>query len=902
MASNIQTWRDNKLREVIKETSEFWKERKYIKGRKFIITGLLFSLMTFFFIKTYTTYSNSAEENKTEALHTRDLQLYRNKRYFPRYSNFDTSEDLYGVICIGYGITCCMDLYFVHNNTIEIHAKIESKTKFVKMQGSYVHNNKTGTFECNLIDMGFWIIVLKGNESTTWTGDITRDKVGNNLVGGSKTDIWFITQKYLQFVDPEHLKITGDEIGDVNRVWDFQIVRGLAHVKVKMTITVMDLIIPDIKVSPHSLKVTEGKDDLILTCTTQIYLPQNSLLTWKRNGELLGSLFHSSNNIIRKGNYGNIDWTNNSFIYHHISPTLNDTGIYECCISLENHPMKCDIGNVIVLSPEKTSCTNTKIIPASPFQMNHFQSRHLLREGHFVIILWKFNISEWKISTRYPQCQEYLVNMELGIDKWFGTNSKNINRNKRGIVEGILGGIGTIGSITNSMDINTLKSDLETAGLVGSKSIKVQRNLNQILENMIMKTATVIGPSIVHLQNITLKLMDNEQHSHIARTCLEIQTEYSTNFKIIAQAFQSGITPLGILQSLPNEYVFAKNHTDLWVNKWVGCNPHECFGTSMIPIAGREQILVPITVLGLPVSDTQLLYYQLQYIDFALDNNNSEPEQLDLSSCLHFQSKVICLPKQEKGIFHSCFHNHSLCTARIEKVKTSFDLVTPVGKRKVCFQVMTNSEAVKVFFLSCTQTETLIRGLYCIEGDLTGISINGIRVNLTNMLMRNVSVLPIQYNISQVDDFPWKEWADIIQKDKGLLIALSEELQKAEIVFKHEQGNLQGIENDWTKFSGQSLWSNFKNTVSMWGKTSVTTAVGNILLHPLVIIFIIMILCILFQICIMIRMRQFYKLIKKEMKKGEEIMTGIFRRKVTTDLTDQVMSSGTSGTTDTKSV
>lgn len=98
------------------------------------------------------------------------------------------------------------------------------------------------------------------------------------------------------------------------------------------------------------------------------------------------------------------------------------------------------------------------------------------------------------------------------------------------------------------------------------------------------------------------------------------------------------------------------------------------------------------------------------------------------------------------------------------------------------------------------------------------------------------------------------------------------------------------------------MWSNFKNTVSMWGKTSVTTAVGNILLHPLVIIFIIMILCILFQICIMIRMRQFYKLIKKEMKKGEEIMTGIFRRKVTTDLTDQVMSSGTSGTTDTKGV
>lgn len=138
--------------------------------------------------------------------------------------------------------------------------------------------------------------------------------------------------------------------------------------------------------------------------------------------------------------------------------------------------------------------------------------------------------------------------------------------------------------------------------------------------------------------------------------------------------------------------------------------------------------MVPITVLGLPVSDTQLLYYHLQFTDFALDSNYSEPEQLDLSSCLHFQSKILCLPKQDKGIFHSCFHNHSLCTARIEKVRTSFDLVTSVGKRKVCFQVMTSTETVKAFFLSCTQTEILRRGLYCIEGDLTGISINGVRV------------------------------------------------------------------------------------------------------------------------------------------------------------------------------
>lgn len=52
----------------------------------------------------------------------------------------------------------------------------------------------------------------------------------------------------------------------------------------------------------------------------------------------------------------------------------------------------------------------------------------------------------------------------------------------------------------------------------------------------------------------------------------------------------------------------------------------------------------------------------------------------------------------------------------------------------------------------------------------------------------------------------------------------------------------------------------------------------------------------------MVRMKQFYKLIKEEMKKGEKIMTGIFSRKITSDLSDPMMSCGTSGATDSKCV
>ncbi|KAM4034547.1 uncharacterized protein ACNLHF_021191 [Anomaloglossus baeobatrachus] len=189
----------------------------------------------------------------------------------------------------------------------------------------------------------------------------------------------------------------------------------------------------------------------------------------------------------------------------------------------------------------------------------------------------------WKISTRFPQCQSHLTNMEMGIEQWFGRRTAQIRS-------------------------------------------------------------------------------------------LEIQVEYSTNLKMIAQALQSGITPLGILRNLPVEYDFALNHTDLWVNKWLGCERNICVGTSLIPVIGREGTIVPVTVLGIPVSNTQQVFYQLQYTDFAFDGVNTE--QLDISSCLHFVSKVMCLPGRDKVIYHSCFHNHS-CHVRIETVQTLHDLVTP---------------------------------------------------------------------------------------------------------------------------------------------------------------------------------------------------------------------------------
>ncbi|KAM4038383.1 uncharacterized protein ACNLHF_016701 [Anomaloglossus baeobatrachus] len=112
---------------------------------------------------------------------------------------------------------------------------------------------------------------------------------------------------------------------------------------------------------------------------------------------------------------------------------------------------------------------------------------------------------------------------------------------------------------------------------------------------MVLNTATVLGSSVSHLQDATLALVESTHKTQEAKACLEIQVEYSSNLKLIAQALQSGITPLGILRN-------------------------------------------------------------------AFDGVNTE--QVDISSCLHFVSKVMCLPGQDKVIYHSCFHNHSSCHAR----------------------------------------------------------------------------------------------------------------------------------------------------------------------------------------------------------------------------------------------
>ncbi|KAM4015289.1 uncharacterized protein ACNLHF_001942 [Anomaloglossus baeobatrachus] len=330
----------------------------------------------------------------------------------------------------------------------------------------------------------------------------------------------------------------------------------------------------------------------------------------------------------------------------------------------------------------------------------------------------------------------------------------------------------------------------------------------------------------------------------------------------------------------PRHLLIRRRMTQNQVNKWLGCEQNICVGTSLIPVIRREGTIVPVTVLGVPVSKTQQVFYQLQYTDFAFDGVNTE--QLDISSCLHFVSKVMCLPGQDKVIYHSCFHNHSSCHARIETVQTLHDLVTPVSPNKICFQVMSVTETVSAFYSTCVHKESLPMGLYCIEGNVRSLSKKEGNFNITSIGKRNLMAFPIQFNLSQINDFPWDMWTSEIKKDKGLLDLLTKQLKEAEIIFRHEQGELTDIEHEFMAMSGKTWWKSFRKSVHTWSQSSFQSAVGNVLFNPIIIIFLLVLMCIIYQVFVMCRIQKIYKNLKIEMKKEDTILREMLNRKTMT--------------------
>ncbi|CAJ0934640.1 unnamed protein product [Ranitomeya imitator] len=102
------------------------------------------------------------------------------------------------------------------------------------------------------------------------------------------------------------------------------------------------------------------------------------------------------------------------------NPSPKDSGLYQCCVLTKNNYKQCKDVNVNIWSAIDNVCTQTRFQPSTPFQINQFQSKPLLQDGVFMTMIWTFNMSNWKISSRYPQCQSHLINMEMGIEQWFG--------------------------------------------------------------------------------------------------------------------------------------------------------------------------------------------------------------------------------------------------------------------------------------------------------------------------------------------------------------------------------------------------------------------------------------------------------------------------------------------------
>ncbi|KAE8628484.1 hypothetical protein XENTR_v10000032 [Xenopus tropicalis] len=401
-------------------------------------------------------------------------------------SDVEVPNDIEGELCIGSqkdAVTnCCIKILFGQGDYIYINASLGPKDTYKWMKGSYIHNNYTETWECNIEEKAFWTLFIVGEKPIKM---ISNPDLGKTFLTKQGTLVplkLHYVRSWMKYIEPDmmiedqSMHIVKDH--KVSQEWQIQVSRESLPVNIEMIFVDVDKVIPEITVWPKSLNVQEGQT-ICLTCGTRIKLPLNSTISWFKGKDSRGSITYGSEIIIHKSMIGNLDWFKQNISYRLDNVTLKDQGIYQCCIFTTNKNLCEQVNVVINPHPINVSCVGNAFIPSSPFQINHFQSKPLLKDGKFVKILWHFNISHWKISTRFPQCKKYLLNMEQGMEHWF--RNLDLKRSKRDILGNILGGVGTIGTITNSMGLSSLQKDLESAGLLNSKTMHVQRGLNQII-------------------------------------------------------------------------------------------------------------------------------------------------------------------------------------------------------------------------------------------------------------------------------------------------------------------------------------------------------------------------------------------------------------------------------------
>lgn len=367
-----------------------FRKSSYIMGTLLL---LLIIVIMYSVISPYYLMNNDTRDQET--LSSRKIRGFSIENLM-KESQIDDSIDIHGILCMGYGVKCCIELYFTHNTNIELQAEAGPKTRFTQLQGKYSHNNITGTWECAPTEIVSWNVLIRGDAPAQWTGNITNHMLSTGRIGVSRDEILYTTQTHGQILDPSTIYGEEDTNGDWVRTWDFQIVRETARVRISISFTATNLIVPEVRVSPQNVNVQEGVNSLELKCGTRLDLPPESQLVWTKNKLFLGSVTDGLNSVvIHRGQYGDVKWAKKEFIFSLNNPSPKDSGIYQCCVSTLMNYRKCEIVNFSVWSSAEQVCTGFQFKPSVPFQINHFQSKPLLRNGAFKTIVWTFNVTNW---------------------------------------------------------------------------------------------------------------------------------------------------------------------------------------------------------------------------------------------------------------------------------------------------------------------------------------------------------------------------------------------------------------------------------------------------------------------------------------------------------------------------
>ncbi|KAM4632082.1 uncharacterized protein O3C94_018614 [Discoglossus pictus] len=187
-------------------------------------------------------------------------------------------------------------------------------------------------------------------------------------------------------------------------------------------------------------------------------------------------------------------------------------------------------------------CGYKKVLSSGPFQISAMNPTPILRDATFQLISWRIRLTDWLVSKHFQNCSTITATMERSLIRWVMGTRK---RSKRDIVDTVLGGVGTGLGVVNSIDISSLTPNLQSEGLLNSKGLHTQQTINTLVEGLTKAVIDIQGPAVQHIQEILVGVIGRLREVSWDFVCLSMQTELSTDFKILAQAMDNNHTLLG---------------------------------------------------------------------------------------------------------------------------------------------------------------------------------------------------------------------------------------------------------------------------------------------------------------------------------------------------------------------